>query len=173
VRQLRLFGCLLLVGLLTAAVSAAASMPMGGTVHFFVTPSLSGNGGTIILAGAIGDYGTTSPKNSKSIGRAILKKGSFEVDLAKITKAVNNAAPTVANKTTCSYVFGATAPITIMDGTGAYKGISGVGTITETFAAIGPLYKSGAKKGECNTSNNANPVAQWASITGQATVKFG
>jgi len=44
--------------------------------------------------------------------------------------------------------------------------------LTETFAGYGPLYKTGAHKGQCNTSNNATPTAQWGSVTGVGTVTF-
>jgi hypothetical protein len=77
------------------------------------------------------------------------------------------------NKETCSFVYGGTAPMSMIGGTGLYKGLSGTGTITETFAGVGPSYTSGAKKGQCNMSNNANPVAEWGSVTASGTVKFG
>ena len=60
----------------------------------------------------------------------------------------------------------------MFNGTRAYAGISGTLHITETFAAVGPLFKAGAKKGECNVSNNAQPVAFWGSITGSGTIRF-
>jgi hypothetical protein len=53
-----------------------------------------------------------------------------------------------------------------------YTGISGTLRITQTFAAVGPPYKTGPKKGECNTSNNAQPNAFYGSITGRGTVRF-
>ena len=60
------------------------------------------------------------------------------------------------------------------NGTGLYKGISGTLMVTETFAAYGPFYKTGAHKGQCNTSNNnATPLAQYGSVQGVGTVKFG
>lgn len=127
----------------------------------------------IVVAGAIGDYGKVDRVSKKGIGEAFLKKGTFKVNLAAIQKKLNSSQPMILNKTTCSFVYGGTAPMTVMDGTGLYTGLSGRGTITETFAGIGPLYKSGAKKGECNMSNNADPVAQWGSVTGTATIKFG
>ena len=163
--------CAAFAAVIAASVAAGASMPKGGTIRFFVTPAPSGDGVTIVVAGAIGDYGKTTPIK-KGFGKAILKKGTFEVNLTSIQKKLNSASPTIANTTTCSFVFGATAPVTIASGTGLYKGIKGVGTITETFAGIGPLYKSGAKKGQCNQSNNANPIAQWGSVTGTMAVTF-
>ena len=53
-----------------------------------------------------------------------------------------------------------------------YKGISGTLMLTESFAAYGPFYKTGAHKGQCDTSNNATPLAEWGSVTGEGPVKF-
>lgn len=162
-----------LVALVVTAGAGAASMPGGGTIHIFVTPGQNQGQGTILLAGAIGDYGRTTGTNKAGIGTAVLHKGTFKVDLSEISKKANNAPPTLVDKTTCSFIFTVSGPVKIMDGTGLYKGISGTATLNETFAGVGPLYKSGAKKGQCNTSNNANPIASWGSVTGTGKVTFG
>jgi hypothetical protein len=166
--------CILLVGLggmLIGAGASAAGMPMGGTVRVFVVPGNGQGNGTIVVAGAIGDYGkTTQEKNG--IGKVFLHKGTFEVNLKAISKKLNNAKPTIDNTTTCSFVFSATAPVPLLNGTGMYKGIKGTIVLTESFAGYGPFYKTGVRKGKCDTSNNATPLAQWASITGIGTVKF-
>jgi hypothetical protein len=161
-----------LSSLAIVAVAEAATGPSSGPIRLFVTPSQHQGGGTIIVAGAIGDYGTTTPLNKRGIGEAVLKKGTFEVDLEKVVAASNSAAPTLENAATCSLVFSFAGPVTITHGTGLYKGISGTATITETFAGIGPLYRSGAKKGRCDMSANAAPIAQWGSIIGIGSVKF-
>ena len=157
---------------LLSAAAVASAAPMGGKIELFVTPGTTQGSGTIIVAGAIGDYGRTTPVLKGKIGKVILHHGTFEVSLAAITKKLNSASPSLFNTKTCSAIFGASAPATIMDGTGAYKGISGTVTITETFAAYGPFYTSGPHKGQCNTSNNAVPLAQWGSVTGVGTVTF-
>jgi hypothetical protein len=104
-----------------------------------------GNGqgnGPIVVAGAIGDYGKTT-KEKNGIGKAALHKGTFEANLAAISKKRNNAKPTVANTTTCSFVFTAIAPVKLFNGTGMYKGISGTVMLTETFAGHESFYKTG------------------------------
>ena len=167
--------CVLLAGvgsLLIGIGASGAGMPKGGQVRIFVVPGNGQGNGTIVVAGAIGDYGKTT-KQKNGIGKAILHKGTFEVNLAAMSKKLNNAKPTIANTTTCSFVFAATAPVKLFNGTGMYQGISGTVMLTETFAGYGPFYKTGAHKGECNTSNNATPIAQWGSVTGVGTVKFG
>jgi hypothetical protein len=159
--------------LLGVAGALGAGMPAGGTVRIFVVPGQSQGQGTIVLAGAIGDYGKTLKANKQGIGEMVLKKGTIQVNLAAIQKLLNNAKPMIENKTTCSYVFGGTAPVTLFNGTGLYKGISGTLMVTETFAAYGPFYTTGAHKGQCNTSNTATPLAQYGSVQGVGTVKFG
>jgi hypothetical protein len=161
-----------LAGLLIVSVASAASMPAGGAVRVFVTPSPTSNGGTILVTGAIGDYGTTTMNPKTSIAKAMLKKGTFEVNLAVITKKSNTMGPSFMNAKTCSYVFDVSAPITVMNGTGLYKGVHGSVMLRETFAGIAPLYKSGPKKGQCNLGQNANPVAQYGSVSGVGTIKF-
>jgi hypothetical protein len=40
------------------------------------------------------------------------------------------------------------------------------------FAFVLPTFTSGAKKGQCNESKSAQPIAQYSAITGSGTVKF-
>jgi hypothetical protein len=82
---------------------------------------------------------------------------------------MNNAQPTDFDATTCSASVNGSAPVQIMSGTELYAGITGSVNITRSFAFIGPFKRNG----QCNTSNNANPVAQWMSSTGTGTVSFG
>jgi hypothetical protein len=174
VNKMRTVACVVLAGvsgLLVAVGASGVGTPSGGQIRVFVTPGNGQGNGTILIAGAIGDYGKTSQEKD-GIGKVTLSKGTFEVNLRAITKAINNARPTIANKTTCSGVFSGTAPVTLSNGTGAYKGISGTLMLTETFAGYGPFYKTGANKGKCNFTSNANPIAQWGSVTGVGTVKF-
>ena len=84
-----------------------------------------------------------------------------------------NGTVVVQNKTSCSFAFKVTGPITISKGTGAYKGISGTANMTVIFAGVGPYYTSGGKKGQCNTSHNATPSGVYQSITGIGIVKYG
>jgi hypothetical protein len=171
-----------LVGVLAGVAGAAHSMsPAGGVIEVYVTPPPSFNGAVfkIVVIGAIGDYGTATSidKDGKvdSNGNYVkirLKKGTFEVNSVALNKKTNSAPPTLVNRTTCSYGFGASGPVTLFNGTGLYAGISGTLRITQTFAAVGPPHMSGPKKGQCNMSNNAQPLAIYGSILGKGTVKF-
>jgi hypothetical protein len=133
---------------------------------------------TILFTGAIGDFGKSVniDKNGKTdpngnYGKITLKKGAFEVDLTKLQTASNNLQPTT-NAMTCSASASVTEPVTVYGGTGLYKGIAGTVQVTQTYGFIGPIYAGGAKKGQCNMSDNVQPLAQQLSVTGTGTVHF-
>ena len=162
--------------LLSGASTLAAATPAGGTLKVFITPSTSGKGGgTALLTGAVGDYGKSNKANSAGkpdkngkYNQLVLKKGTILVDRRQLVAAQNSAQPTDFNSATCSASLAVTAPVPIVSGTKAYAGITGSVTVTETVAFIGPLTKSG----QCDTSANANPVAEWGTVLGSGTVSF-
>jgi hypothetical protein len=145
--------------------------PTGG----FVNVSLSGNQssrGNILITGAIGDYGKVRRiKGQRPFLWSKLHKGTFEINTSKLIAATNSATPTM-NTATCSYSRSATAPVTVLDGTGLYAGISETLNFTVYYAKTGPLFTSGSHKGQCTTSNNAVPYAQFATAIGTGTVSF-
>ncbi len=143
----------------------------------FATPG-NGAGGTILITGAIGDYGKTLSidKNGKTDSnggyvRITLHKGTFEINSTALNAKANKAQPAVF-EATCSAQFFVTGRVTLFNGTRLYKGLTGTVNITETYAVIFPLYKSGKNKGQCNLSNNAQPLGQYSSITGTGRVSF-
>jgi hypothetical protein len=161
--------------LLGASAAFGGSMPMGGAVHVFATP---GPTGTILLTGAVGDYGKTvdidangkvDPKGTYV--KATLKQGTFVINAVALNRKLAKLNPPV-NKTTCSAEGSETGSVTVLDGTGLYKGINGTLDVTVTFAAIAPRYTSGKNKGRCNLSNSVQPVDQNGWIAGTGTVKF-
>ncbi len=148
-----------------SAAAFAQSSTSGGNIQVWITPSLTGNGGgKILITGAIADYGIT--KGNKT-GKAVLKKGTITVNLKQFNTATNNVNPTI-NPSNCSTSFSASAPVPIVSGTGAYAGITGSFTLTAQFAFILPKTKSGS----CNTSNSANPLSQYGSVSGTGTVSL-
>ena len=169
--------------LLGVGVSAATtSTPAAGTASFFITPGGNGGGGTVVVTGAIGDYGKTTPemdKNGKTnpkkgnYGKFVLQKGTIEANLTAFNaKEQSLGSQSSVNAATCTMEATATAPVMLFNGTGLYKGITGTVNLTVTFAIVLPFYTSGKNKGKCNEGNNANPVAQWGSITGSGSVSF-
>jgi hypothetical protein len=161
-------GCsVVAVGLGWGSVAATAqSSTTGGAIQVWVTPSLTNNGGgKILITGAIGDNGIT--KKGKNSNMAVLKKGTITVNLKQFNAAGNSANPTI-NQSSCSGSFSYSAPVPIVSGTGAYAGITGSFNLTGQFAFILPRTKSGS----CNTSNNANPISQYASVMGSGSVNL-
>jgi len=175
-------GVAVLGGFLFGGASAfGATAPAGGTVNFWGTPNSNGPGGTILLTGAIGDYGKTisvnsagKPEKKGGYTEAVLKKGSILVNTTQLNSAVNAAFNQGSeNAATCSASITVTGSLPIVSGTKAYAGITGTLTDTISFAAYGPYYTHGSKKGQCNEGSNATPTDQWASSTGSGTVSFG
>ena len=171
-------GGLLIAG--TSAVGAgAASTPKGGSVHVLVEPTGSGAGGKILFTGAIGDQGTTinvdqngKPDPNGNYAKVTLSNGTFEVNLTTLLAKTRSQNPPV-DKATCSASISATAPITVLNGTGLYAGITGTLHATERGGFIGPRYTSGNKQGQCNLSNSAQPVGLMILVYGTGTVHFG
>jgi hypothetical protein len=172
------------LGLVIAAAmiftpSLANAAPSGGQIRVWVTPGPNDSPTSdILVTGAIGDYGkaTSHDKNGKidASGNYVtikLQKGTFEVNSVALDAKANNAQPT-DNPTTCSAYLTVAAPVTLSQGTGAYKGISGTIIITETFAFLGPRVMTGARKGQCNNGNNVQPLSQYGQLTGVGAVSF-
>jgi hypothetical protein len=144
----------LFVSLIGTGSAASSSLPKGGPIELILQPSQEGPG-KIIVTGAIGDYGRSSPTEPKGskryYGVETLTKGTFQIDLTAITRKFFATTPAV-DPATCSAEVSETAPAAISHGTGSYKGVHGSVTLTDTFAFISPRYTDGEKKGQCNGS---------------------
>ena len=165
----------LVVGASVAVGAWSSTTPAGGRIQLFVQPGTAQGKGKILLTGAIGDYGSSSPTMSsggKKFGVATLQKGTIKIDLTAISAKVNKGAGAMFDAATCSFSLSETAPAPIISGTGAYAGIQGTIRLTETFGFIGSLYKSGPKKGQCNQSNNAPALAETGFVYGSGSVSF-
>jgi hypothetical protein len=163
-----------------AAVSASprASTPNGGPIALFATVG-NGPSGKIVVAGAIGDWGTavSIDKNGRrdehgNYVKVTLRKGSFEIDSTALNKATASPRPQVASDKTCSISTSGSAPVTLFNGTGLYKGISGTLKVTLSFAGVGRRYQSGPNKGQCLHSDTEPPLAMLGSVTGRGTIHF-
>jgi len=174
--------CLALAGVLLGAgpalAAAAPAMPAGGGIRVWASPTGNGLRSSIVITGAIGDYGTATtitaagvPNANGNYVRVDLHRGTFKVNSTVLNAKANSAQPNF-NASTCSAWLSVSGPVTLSDGTGLYIGISGSVNITETYAFILPRYSSGAHEGQCNESNSAQPAGSWSSITGYGTVHF-
>lgn len=160
-------------GVTTASVKA----PARDSISVFMESANSDDGTTVVVTGAIGDYGDTAGKMDKNgkanpdgnYSRLDLQRGTIEVDLTTFNAMTDTAQATI-DTATCSAHTTGTAPVELLNGTGRYKGISGKVKLTQTIAVVLPRYTSGKDKGKCN--EKANPAAQWVSVTGSGTVSF-
>ena len=169
---------ILFSALFSSAAAFAAPTPTSrtaGVVHVFAESNGS-KPGRVVLTGAIGDSGTTTNVNAKgrvdvrgTYVRLKLKAGTVESNLTTLYKLTDSATPTFS-PTTCSVFFGATSASPLIDGTGAYRGISGSVTLTFTVAAVLPRYASGKNKGQCHTTGT--PTGEQVIVTGSGPISF-
>lgn len=144
-----------------AAVALAGGATPGGEVHVYGV----NNGGEVthlIITGAFAARG-----ESRMVGTSTQlvrsSTGSFKVNTSKLDNSPGSGA---INPTSCSGAFMVSEPVTLFDGTGAYKGITGTIRIKETFAAILPTTSSG----KCR--EDANPTSSVSFLQGTGNVSF-
>jgi hypothetical protein len=160
---------MLLVLLANSWMAAAATKePAGGTVRVFVTPGTNG-GGSVVVTGAIGDYGTfagdtSNGRNPNDYSKLTLKEGTFEVNQTAFEAKLNEARFPIL-QSSCSSEGSVTGPASVFDGTGLYKGISGTVKLTETQAWILPRGSNGKCSGQ-------NPSTYYSAITGIGSVRL-
>jgi hypothetical protein len=120
-----------------AAVEPVALARGGGTVHLVDYADNDGPDSSVILTGAIGDYGkaisvnpdgSVNPEHNRQL-ELELAHGSFRLDIAALDRAfvAVMAAKFPTDTSTCSGSVSASgaAPIVAGSGTGAYQGASG------------------------------------------------
>lgn len=161
------------VPMLGVAASTTQAAVTRGVVQVWVTPG-RGPTSSIVLTGAIGDYGTSLyvDKTGKVTAngqyqKVTLQHGGFMVNTVALSQKALVANRHV-NTATCSFHFAVTANATVFGGTGTYQAIRGVFRMTERFAGVGAV-----DSGQCTLPSSARMLALWGSITGQGAVTFG
>jgi len=162
-------------GARTARGTATASS-RGGHVFFTAYQNDDLPGATVVLSGAIGDFGSAvsvlrngavDPEHRSQFNLA-LTQGSFRIVIGPLHAKLENALSHAPyNRRTCSghvSVTGA-APVVAGSGTGAYKGIGG--TFMLTFSGN----EVDAKPG-CQPFSGSPLLAQTVVIAGSGTVSF-
>jgi hypothetical protein len=140
----------------------------GGLVHVYdVNPGTTGTG-SIVITGGIADSGTDQAGVSADADRIVLSKGTFEVNNSAIQKKFSTV-KAKGNPANCGVVLAVTAPATLFNGTGAYKGIAGTVTLTITNAAVLPTKSNG----KCDESPNSVALGEVTISQGSGTVSFG
>ncbi|HSX07522.1 MAG TPA: hypothetical protein VLG11_01375 [Candidatus Saccharimonadales bacterium] len=116
--------------------SAQPRKTANGAVHISEYSNGDGAGASVIITGAVGDFGESISVNPNgainlehnSQATLALSQGSFRLDVSGLDKNIVDAFTKFqSNPTTCSGHITATgtAPIVAGSGTGAYQGISG------------------------------------------------
>jgi hypothetical protein len=133
----------------TVAPAGAAGGPAAsaGAVHFSgFSQNSDGPGFTVVLTGAVGDYGPgvtvhpngTADPEHKSQMSLRLKKGSFRLSIVRLDKAIVAVTSRWSQNPTCSFHASVTAPTPVVagSGTGSYMGIKGSLTMTVTIDEV-------------------------------------
>ena len=154
-------------GALTA--SAAHQRTSGGVVHVYLAGSPSSSSQTIVITGAFADAGRFAEAAPAS--KVTLSKGGFKVDDAKgaeLESALFAHVSKLVDPKTCGLSVSYTAPATLEQGSGSYRGITGTVKITTTVARVFPRLPSG----KCDLSNNAQPIGFLSLAFGTGRVAF-
>jgi hypothetical protein len=113
-------------------------------VHLTNYTDNDGVASTVVLSGAVGDFGQavrSSSNDKQSILTLRLSHGTFQLNITDLTKRFAAAVCKAAfNQATCSGNVSITssAPVVTHSGTGAYKGISGSFSLTMTLDEVVP-----------------------------------
>ena len=156
----------------SGGLASAAGTPAGGEIHLYeADTATAGSVGTAILTGAITDYGTDNQgiAGGGTINELDLQKGSFRVDVGKLSNKLNFP----VDSQTCSSAGSATAPVPIVkgSGTGAYIGISGTFVTRVTVAGIQPRLGDGDADDACDLSASNGPGVLFGSGSGTLAFK--
>lgn len=160
------------------AVSGAPAAHSRGPEHLTAYTSDDGPTETVIVTGAIGDYGkavsvypngTVDPDHDSELS-VQLSRGTFRLDTAALDKAFLQAFSTdfPTDAATCSGSFAVTRQVSVVagSGTGAYKGVGGSFTLTATLDEVD---KAGAAQ-PCDGTGAF--LGQAIVISGPGTVTF-
>lgn len=160
----KLIALAVMVSGLSVVASSALGATTGGAIRVYaVNPTGGGSGGgTVVITGAIAGKGKTVKVNANVV-KLVFPQGTFEINATKLNNTKTGSSS--FSNTTCSGYFAATASLPILDGTGAYKRISGSVKLTFTEAAILPRLANGT----CNQNANGSGISY---VVGSGSVSF-
>jgi hypothetical protein len=169
-----------LISVGTISMNLPANAVTSGATIISVNQTFTAPLGTVVVTGAIGDYGTiqgadTNGKPSKASPSPAalikLKKGTILIDATSMNKAT--ATSPLVQQTTCSFSTSASAvPWPILGGTGAYKNLKGSLNATINLGGITPTLTTGPNKGKCDFSNKFPPVASFFNALATGTITY-
>jgi len=153
----------------TLAASAANQAHIQGMIHVSIAGSLGPSSQPIVITGAFADAGKFTEKAPAS--KVVLSKGSIKVDDSKGAQRENALfahLSKIVNPKTCGLSASYSAPATLKQGTGAYRGLTGTVQITTDLAGVFPKLRNG----KCNLSSNAQPIGFVFLAHGSGRVSF-
>ncbi len=135
--------------LTTSASASTGSTAPHGIVHLASFTDNDGAGASVVLSGALGDFGeTVSVKPDGSISpdhngqqNFVLTQGTFRIDFSALDREFVAAFQThPVDKHSCSghITVSGSAPVVPGSGTGAYKGIAGTFQLSLTLDELVP-----------------------------------
>jgi len=135
-------------GGITAVATTSTMAPASpGNTHLTAYADDDGPSSTVVLAGAVGDYGkaqsvnpdgSVNPKHDSQLN-LVLSRGTFRVSVAGLDKKLVAAmADLRVDTTTCSANASVSnaAPVVAGSGTGSYRGIRGTFMLTATLDEV-------------------------------------
>jgi hypothetical protein len=176
-------GVLLSAGCASAATNTAMAggtsvtrtTTAGGVLHIIgYSKNSDGPYFTVILTGAIGDYGPAvtvhqngaiDPEHTSQL-RLGLRNGSFRLNIASLDNKIVSVTSHYASTPTCSFHFSVTAPAPVVagSGTGSYRGVSGSISMTVTSDEVDVKPCPGG---------TSKFLSQLIVVVGSGTVSFG
>ena len=150
-----------------SSVSAGVPVPGGANVHLTDYTDNDSRTSSVILSGAVGDYGSAIRDDGRGQLDLELSRGTLRIDIADLQRQfLERLRHLTVNQHGCSAEAGAAgvAPIVARSGTGAYSTVSGTFDLTMTLDEI---YHPGACR------ENAPYVAQKIIMTGWGTLSLG
>lgn len=157
------------VGAGTLIAGAASTKARGGLIHVYLEGSLGSSSQTIVITGAFADAGRFTEAAPSS--KVVLSKGSLMVDDVKGAareSALFAHLSRIVDPKTCGLSASYSAPATLKNGMGAYRGITGTVKVRTTLAGVFPRLATG----KCNLSNNAQPIGFVILSQGSGQVAF-
>jgi hypothetical protein len=159
-----------LAGSASAGGAPVGLIRSGGLIHIYATGSATSSRQQVVITGAFGDAGWFTGGVGE-LGTITLSKGSFRVNDSKGTAqelAIFAHIARHVNAATCAFYSTNTAPAILLDGKGAYAGISGTISLTTIDAGVFPKLKGG----RCDVTHGAVPIGLLSLAQGVGTVSF-
>lgn len=143
---------------------ARAAVPGGGNVHLTEYADNDGMASSVILTGAVGDYGSARREGGRAQLALELSRGTFRLDVSDLDGRFLALLRTLpVNQHSCSTEASASARVSIVpgSGTGAYSSISGAFDLVTTLDEV---YHSGACRATAPYLNQKIITTGWGNL---------